>query len=64
MLSLREQARRVDLAGLTSTPTIAALTAPDVEEFLGRIGMRQLCARLTPQVILDASREARNPYEN
>jgi hypothetical protein len=64
MLSLREQARRVDLAGLASTLTIPALTTHDVEEYLRRIGMAQLCARLTPQVILDACRESRNPYEN
>ena len=60
----REQGRRLDLNGLTPTTTIAALDVDDVEQFLGNIGLGELCAHLIPAAILTACREAQNPYEN
>lgn len=60
----REQGLRLDLVGLAMRPTISALEAQDVAEFLGLIGMQDLCERLTPDGILVACRGSRNPYEN
>lgn len=60
----REQAIKVDIRGLTPVATVAALDDAHVAQFMGKIGMAQLCTRLTPQTIVLASREARNPYEN
>jgi hypothetical protein len=64
MLYGREQGQRLRLEGLAGTPTIAALTAKEIEEFLNKIGMGDLCASLTASKIEEVSREARNPYEN
>lgn len=60
----REQGRHLELGGLAAAQTIAALNVHEVEQYLGGIGMNDLCTRLTPQAILVACREARNPYDN
>lgn len=64
MLYAREQGQSLKLEGLTRTETIAALTAEEIEDFLNKIGMGELCASLTAEKIETASRESRNPYEN
>jgi hypothetical protein len=60
----REQGRRLDLSGLPAVPSVSALEAQQITQYLSKIGMVDLCARLRPEIILTACREARNPYEN
>ncbi len=64
MRYVRDQSRKIDIRGFAERATIAALEEADVETFLARIGMDELCKSLTPARIVTACREARNPYED
>jgi hypothetical protein len=59
-----EQGRSISLLGFAERATIAAIEEVDVENFLEKINMKDLCDRLTVAVIVETCRGAKNPYED
>lgn len=60
----RDQGAKVNLDGMRRGIEFAQLKESDVSDALERAGMAELCKKITPQVILQACRESKNPYEN
>ena len=60
----RDQGTKVNLDGMRRGIEFAQIEEKDVSDALERAGMAELCNKITPQVILQACRESKNPYEN
>ena len=60
----RKQGRKVNLGGVRSDIKLLELQQQDVSAALNLAGMSELCQRLTPEKILKACLESKNPYEN
>jgi hypothetical protein len=60
----RGQGRKVELGGVREGIELAELNAQDITTTLEYAGMQELCDRLTPERIVQACRESKNPYEN
>ncbi|PLW83646.1 hypothetical protein CWI75_04665 [Kineobactrum sediminis] len=60
----RNQGDQVSLQGVRSGIGLAQLEEQDVTAVLTNSGMGDLCKHITPEVILQACRESKNPYEN
>jgi hypothetical protein len=60
----RDQGTKVNLDGMRHGIEIGAIEESDVSDALEKAGMAELCNKITPEVILKACRESKNPYEN
>ncbi|WP_201593184.1 hypothetical protein [Psychrobacter sp. Pi2-51] len=60
----RKQGRKVNLGGVRSDIKLSELQQQDVSTALNLADMSELCQRLTPEKILQACLESKNPYEN
>jgi|GEM_PF-1754542 hypothetical protein len=60
----RDQGAKVNLDGMRHGIEFAEIEERDVCNVLDRAGMLDLCNKITPQIILQACRESKNPYEN
>lgn len=60
----RDQGAKVNLDGMRRGIEFAQIEENDVSDTLERAGMAELCKQITPEIVLQACRESKNPYEN
>lgn len=60
----RNQGSKVNLDGMRRGVELAQIDYNDVSNVLDKAGMSELCKKITPETIVQACRESKNPYEN
>lgn len=60
----RNQGSKVNLDGMRRGIELAEVNEEDVYNVLHKAGMSNLCKKITPETIMQACRESKNPYES
>jgi len=60
----KQQAKKLDITGLTESSSPSTLNKEQIASFLNSIGLSDLCSNLGANTILEACRAMKNPYEN
>jgi hypothetical protein len=64
MQTARNQARKINLGGMSFGIELAQISATDVVNVLSVAKLENVCNELTAEVIVKACHESKNPYEN
>ena len=64
MQTARDQARKIEIHGMRHGIELAEIQAEDVSAVLLNAGLEEVCRKITPEAIVKACRQSRNPYEN
>jgi hypothetical protein len=64
MKTARDQSRKIKIEGMRPGIQLAEIDAQDVSAVLANAGLNGVCTTITPEVIAEACKKSRNPYEN